>query len=36
MFFYNIDQKTRDRMYLDLERTRAVTAANEKKNADAE
>lgn len=30
MFFYNIDQKTRDRMYLDLERTRAQTAANEK------
>ncbi len=35
MFFYNIDQKTRDRMYLDLERTRAQTAANEKQNADA-
>ncbi len=30
MFFYNIDQKTRDRMYLDLERTRAQTAADEK------
>ncbi|MBR6634553.1 MAG: MFS transporter [Clostridia bacterium] len=30
MFFYNIDQKTRERMYLDLERTRATTAANEK------
>ncbi len=30
MFFYNIDQKTRDRMYLDLERTRAATAATEK------
>ena len=27
MFFYNIDQKTRDRMYLDLERSRATTAA---------
>jgi Na+/melibiose symporter-like transporter len=36
MFFYNIDQKTRDRMYLDLERTRAQTAATEKKTADAE
>ncbi len=35
MFFYNIDQKTRDRMYLDLERTRAQTAANEKKTSDA-
>lgn len=31
MFFYNIDQKTRDRMYLDLERARAATAAAEKK-----
>lgn len=30
MFFYNIDQKTRDKMYLDLERTRAQTAAAEK------
>lgn len=30
MFFYSIDQKTRERMYLDLERTRATTAANEK------
>ncbi len=30
MFFYNIDQKTRDRMYLDLERTRAATAAKAK------
>ncbi|MBE6795677.1 MAG: hypothetical protein E7533_03735 [Ruminococcaceae bacterium] len=30
MFFYNIDQKTRERMYLDLERTRAATAAIEK------
>ncbi len=30
MFFYNIDQKTRERMYLDLERTRAATAATEK------
>lgn len=30
MFFYNIDQKTRDRMYLDLEKTRAATAAEEK------
>ena len=36
MFFYNIDQKTRDRMYLDLERTRAQTAAEEKKTSDAE
>lgn len=32
MFFYNIDQKTRDRMYLDLERTRAATAAKEKQS----
>lgn len=32
MFFYNVDQKTRDRMYLDLERTRAETAAKEKMN----
>ncbi len=30
MFFYNIDQKTRERMYLDLERTRAATAAKAK------
>lgn len=30
MFFYNIDQKTRERMYLDLERSRAATAAREK------
>lgn len=30
MFFYNIDQKTRERMYLDLERTRAATAAKVK------
>ncbi len=36
MFFYNIDQKTRDRMYLDLERTRAATAAKEKKSLGAE
>ena len=36
LFFYNIDQKTRDRMYLDLERTRAQTAAEEKKTSDAE
>ncbi len=36
MFFYNIDSKTRERMYLDLERTRAATAAAEKQNnADA-
>ncbi len=34
MFFYNIDQKTREKMYLDLERTRAAAAATEKKNAD--
>ncbi len=36
MFFYNIDQKTRDRMYLDLERARATTAANEKAAGTAE
>ncbi len=33
MFFYNIDQKTRDKMYIDLERTRALTAANEKEKS---
>ncbi len=27
MFFYNIDKKTREQMYLDLEKTRAATAA---------
>ncbi len=36
MFFYNIDQRTREKMYLDLERTRAVTAAAEKKKEGAE
>ena len=35
MFFYNIDQKTRDKMYLDLERTRAQVAATEKQKSDA-
>lgn len=35
MFFYNIDQKTRDRMYLDLERSRAAAAATEKLNSDS-
>ena len=35
MFFYNIDQKTRDKMYLDLERTRAQAAATEKQKSDA-
>ncbi len=35
MFFYNIDKKTRDRMYLDLERSRAATAAREKRLRDA-
>lgn len=30
MFFYNIDQKTRERMYLDLERSRAAAAAKVK------
>ncbi len=34
MFFYNIDQKTRDRMYIDLERTRAETAARVKAEND--
>ncbi len=29
MFFYNIDKKTRDQMYLDLEKSRADTAAKE-------
>ncbi len=36
IFFYNIDQKTRDRMYLDLERSRAATAATAKKISDNE
>ncbi len=35
MFFYNIDQKTRDRMYIDLERTRAETAARVKAENDS-
>ncbi len=30
MLFYNIDQNTRDRMYIDLERSRALRAAMEK------
>lgn len=33
-FFYNIDSKTRDRMYLDLERRRSETAENLKKRTD--
>ena len=36
MLFYNIDEKTRDRMYIDLERTRAERAAEEKQLRDAE
>ncbi len=36
MFFYNIDRKTREKMYLDLERTRAAAAATVKKTADSE
>ncbi|MBR3766983.1 MAG: MFS transporter [Clostridia bacterium] len=36
MMFYNIDKKTRERMYLDLEKARAATAAREKRLRDAE
>ncbi len=36
MAFYNIDKNTRDRMYIDLERTRALTAAKNKQLADEE
>lgn len=35
MLFYNIDKKTRDRMYLELEKSRAATAAREKRLRDA-
>ena len=35
MFFYNIDKNTRERMYLDLERSRAAAAATEKLNSDS-
>ena len=35
MFFYNIDKKTRERMYLELEKSRAATAAREKRLRDA-
>ena len=34
MFFYNIDSKTRERMYIDLEKTRAATALAQKKRMD--
>lgn len=34
MIFYNIDKKTRDRMYIDLERARSATAARAKRITD--
>lgn len=34
MFLYNIDKKTREKMYDDLEHTRALTAAREKRMTD--
>ncbi len=36
MFFYNIEQKTRDKMCLDPERTRVATAATEKMSIENE
>ena len=36
MLFYNIDEKTREQMYIDLERQRSLRAALEKMNDDAE
>lgn len=36
MIFYNIDHDTRERMYIDLERSRALRAAMEKMEKDAE
>lgn len=36
MLFYNIDKKTRERMYIDLERARSAAAAREKRIRDAE
>ena len=36
MFFYNIDRKTRDRMYLELEQRRARDAAKLKERTDAQ
>ena len=36
MFFYNIDRKTRERMYLDLEQRRAADAARIKARTDAQ
>lgn len=36
MFFYNIDKKTRDRMYLELEQRRAMEAAMVKEKTDRE
>lgn len=36
MLFYNIDAKTREKMYLDLEKSRALTAARVKRAADGE
>ena len=34
MAFYNIDKKTRDKMYSDLEKARAITAAKNKQLTD--
>ena len=34
MAFYNIDKKTRDKMYSDLEKARALTAAKNKQLTD--
>jgi len=36
MFFYNLDSKTRERMYLDLEKTRAEAAMKQKLKMDAQ
>ena len=36
MIFYNIDSKTRERMYMDLEKSRAKRALMEKLERDAE
>lgn len=36
MLFYNIDQGTRERMYIDLERSRAMRAAMEKMDSDSD
>ena len=36
MIFYNIDKKTRERMYIDLERARAAAAERSKRITDSE